>query len=142
MDTRYNLEEGEQVAQELLTLVSPSAQGATVVGLSGDLGSGKTTLVQHIAKLLGIAEPVLSPTFVIAKKYQTPLGDFDTLVHIDAYRIDSIDELQPLGWEALLRQPRTLVVVDWPEKVESALPDNAKRFTIEHDDTYRIIRNA
>jgi tRNA threonylcarbamoyladenosine biosynthesis protein TsaE len=132
------------IATAILSTIATSDTGATVLALQGDLGAGKTTLTKALAQQLGVAETVVSPTFVIAKYYDTANGDFDplfdTLVHMDAYRIESLDELGPLGWDALLQRPKTLVIVEWPEKINGALPDNHHHFVITHDGEQRIIK--
>lgn len=97
-------------------------QGATVLALSGDLGAGKTTLVQSIARTLGVTGTVTSPTFVVMKQYETINSTFAELIHIDAYRIESIDELRPLGFATLLAQPNTLICIEWAERIAAALP--------------------
>jgi len=94
---------------------------ATILTLSGDLGAGKTTLVQALARTLGIIEVVTSPTFVVMKSYETTNEIFTTLVHIDAYRIDDVSELVPLNFDQVLNLPRTLVCIEWPERIESVL---------------------
>ena len=138
MNERYSIDGVDEIAQKLLTEIA-TGHVATVVGLSGDLGAGKTTLVQSIARTLGVDTPVVSPTFVIAKFYPAQHSLWDTLVHIDAYRIDDVSELDPIGWDTLIATPRTLVVVEWPERIEQRLPSTTQRFTIEHNDTERHI---
>ncbi len=111
------------------------ALGATVVALSGDLGAGKTTLTQAIARKLGIVENVISPTFVIMKSYAVPqqgMRGFFRLVHIDAYRLDSSSELEKLGWAELIADPENLILIEWPEKVPEAIPAHARRVTLAH----------
>jgi len=135
----YTESESQEVARKLLALIAPDETRATVVGLSGELGAGKTTLTQSIATLLGVQETVQSPTFVIAKFYPTTQGAFSHLIHIDAYRIEQEDELVPLGFAELLEQPNTLVVIEWPEKIEAALPGHTYRFAISHNDGARSI---
>ena len=72
-------------------------EGATTVGLKGNLGSGKTTFSQFVAEELGIDEQITSPTFVIQKRYKIQNSDkFDTLIHIDAYRLSFGEELKVL----------------------------------------------
>ncbi len=98
---------------------------ATVVGLYGDLGSGKTSFVQGVAKALGITVPVASPTFVLQKIYKLDekiQNHFSHLVHIDAYRMDSADELSHIGWEEILKDSRNLICIEWPEKVFTGMP--------------------
>ncbi|OHB00453.1 MAG: tRNA (adenosine(37)-N6)-threonylcarbamoyltransferase complex ATPase subunit type 1 TsaE, partial [Candidatus Zambryskibacteria bacterium RIFCSPHIGHO2_12_FULL_43_12b] len=77
------------------------------------------------AKKLKITETVNSPTFVIMKKYLTHDSVFKTLIHIDAYRLDSPQELEKLGWLELLSNPKNLIVVEWAEKIVEILPDTA-----------------
>lgn len=140
MDFHYSQEEVVTTAAMLLKHITPSVQGATVVGLSGDLGAGKTTLVAALAKALGVEGTVVSPTFVIAKFYELADTQWDTLVHIDAYRIDDIEELIPLGWETMCATPRTLIIIEWPERITAALPLHTQRFSISHTDTGRHIK--
>lgn len=123
------------------TIASRNGEGAAILTLSGDLGAGKTALVQSIASALGITEPVVSPTFVIMKQYATVHEHFDTLVHIDAYRIDNITELLPLHFEALLEEARTLICIEWPERIASAIPSVHHHVSLSIvDDTTRRIR--
>lgn len=113
---------------------------ATVIGLYGELGSGKTTFVQHVAQALGIEQPVTSPTFVIERIYalrgtaQTPRGNtqkFDHLIHIDAYRLESSDELRKLGFDELLKDPENVIFVEWAERVEDILPTGTIKIEFE-----------
>ena len=102
---------------------------ATVIGLSGDLGSGKTAFAKALARALGITENIPSPTFVIAKYYDiSHNGHFSRLIHIDAYRVESPDELKVLGWEKELRDPQNLIVVEWPERLGGEFPLYARQF--------------
>ncbi len=103
---------------------------AVVLALRGELGAGKTTFVQQLAKQMGIRESVVSPTSVLMKKYALPEGlnpmgqkrRFKTLVHIDAYRLDSPKEFAALKPQEFLEDPSVLVVVEWPEKLGAELP--------------------
>ena len=138
MNTTYAENQTGLIAEQLLAILSPSENGATVLALQGDLGAGKTTLTKSLANKLGVIETVVSPTFVIAKFYDVE-KDFKQMVHIDAYRIESLEELAPLGWQTILKQPNTLVVVEWPERISSALPEQTQYFAITHDDDQRTI---
>lgn len=140
MKHTYSSGDTETIAQEVLHVLPVSEAGATVLALSGELGAGKTTLTQAIATVLGVTESVVSPTFVIAKWYTPTKGDFTTLVHIDAYRINDESELGPLGFASLLLSPKTLIVIEWPEKIPLALADaSVFHFALNHHKEERSI---
>lgn len=123
--TINNLEELSLFAKDFLDLLVTTSQKneAFVVALSGDLGAGKTTFVQQLAKELGIAETVNSPTFTIIKTYPAANNQsFKQLVHMDAYRIEELDELRPLRLEEVFRAGETLVCIEWAEKINAVLP--------------------
>lgn len=104
--------------------LSRLGERATILALYGDLGSGKTAFTQALAKTLGVAETVSSPTFVIQKRYQTTHLLFRTLIHIDAYRLRDGAELLHLRWEDIVRDPSCLIVIEWPERVADILPES------------------
>jgi len=124
-----SLQETEVFAQELLQKIKTN-----VVGLYGDLGSGKTALTKSIAKILGITEEITSPTFVIAKFYK---GKERNLVHIDAYRLEHFSELESLGFKEWTADPKNLVVIEWPEKVQEILPTHDRVNCIFVNETTR-----
>lgn len=111
-----NLDETEAFAKNVLNLAIAlkGDSKATLVALHGDLGAGKTTLVQFMARELGVREDVQSPTFVIQKSYETSEGEFKRLVHIDAYRIEKPEEFETLRIAETLSDPDSLVMVEWP----------------------------
>jgi tRNA threonylcarbamoyladenosine biosynthesis protein TsaE len=90
-----------------------------VVGLTGDLGAGKTRLVQGAAAAIGVDGPVLSPTFMLVREYD---GD-PPVHHVDAYRLRGPLELEDLGLEDVL-SPDAVVFVEWADRVAAALPDS------------------
>jgi tRNA threonylcarbamoyladenosine biosynthesis protein TsaE len=111
------------LAEKFLATLTAQEGGATIIGLSGDLGSGKTTFVKFLARHLGIEDEILSPTFVIAKFYELPgMLSWSRLIHVDAYRIENPDELRALKWENLVSDKKHLIVVEWPEQVSPLLP--------------------
>lgn len=130
-----SLEETEKIAGDFLMHIQNTythTNGATVVGLFGDLGSGKTTFTQALGKHLGIKETMTSPTFVIMKKYTVKLDrvfgvpktgfNLSNLVHIDTYRLESGRELLSLDFADLLNDPQNLILIEWPERVADILP--------------------
>lgn len=144
-----NLEDFEDIARDFLdkilkqNLKIKDGDTATVVGLFGELGAGKTTFVQNIAKNLGIKQKINSPTFVIMKRY--PIGktygvrpgkvEFKNLYHIDAYRLEGKDikkELEILGWNEIISNPKNLVFVEWPEILKDFMPSKYNKIFISH----------
>jgi tRNA threonylcarbamoyladenosine biosynthesis protein TsaE len=117
----------EQYANDFVrALPSKRAEHAFVVGLRGNLGAGKTTLVQAIARALGVKEGVTSPTFVIAQTYKTTHPVFTQLVHMDAYRLEG-EEKDTIGFTAYTRDPNNIIFVEWPECLprDARVPANA-----------------
>ena len=120
--TSRSLEETEKIAADWLQMISKDrreAGQALIVGLSGHLGAGKTAFVKAVAKALGVTEEVTSPTFVIMKLYETSHPHWRRLVHIDAYRLEGPEELEALGFKSLTADPHNLIMIEWPENVES-----------------------
>ena len=116
------------------------ARAGDVIVLSGPLGAGKTTIAQGVGRGLGIAEPITSPTFVIARVHTNPSSRPD-LVHVDAYRLSSIAEVDDLELDADLQQ--SVVVVEWGEGLVDGLSDSPlvvriARSDDEEDDVRRV----
>jgi tRNA threonylcarbamoyladenosine biosynthesis protein TsaE len=106
-----------------------------VVGLAGDLGAGKTRLVQGAAGALGVQGPVLSPTFMLVREYD---GE-PPMHHVDAYRLSGPLELEDLGLEDVL-SPDAVVFVEWADRVVAALPDSWLELVLHiGDDDHREI---
>ena len=128
--TNITLNNLDTFAKDFLESLSSKGDTATVVALQGNLGAGKTTFTKAFAKALGIEEIVTSPTFVIEKIYKVQPREtseveprrFRRLIHIDAYRLESSNELLALGFEEKLADPGNLILLEWPEKVPEALP--------------------
>jgi len=128
----HSTKETREIAKEFLTKLASRKDGATVVGLFGDLGAGKTAFTQAIAKELGIKRKVNSPTFVIMKKYDLKHKDFKNLFHLDAYRLKNEKELLSLGWEEMISNPKNLVFIEWPENIKKAMPKKHHQIHISH----------
>lgn len=127
-----SIEEMEEVARDFLAEVTFTQNTATVFGLYGELGAGKTTFTQSFARALGVKERVVSPTFVIEKIYELPSVEqsskhtFTHLIHIDAYRIEHSDELLHLGWKEITANSHNLIVIEWPERVADIMPPHIR----------------
>lgn len=137
------MQEIKALAAEFLQKLVPETTGATIIGLRGELGAGKTTFTQTCANLLGISEIVTSPTFVLLKKYK--LGDktldgevlggkFSFLIHIDAYRLKGAKELNAIGWQEIISDPKNLIMIEWPELVVEAMPASTRYIDFKHID--------
>ncbi|MFA5996742.1 MAG: tRNA (adenosine(37)-N6)-threonylcarbamoyltransferase complex ATPase subunit type 1 TsaE [Candidatus Paceibacterota bacterium] len=130
--------EAARFARELV----PPVRGATLVTLSGELGAGKTAFSKAVAKTLGVEEVVTSPTFVLEKIYLLggSASKFKRLVHIDAYRLESGSDLSALGFDELMQDAGNLILLEWPEMVQGALPAPAVSITLlVHTDGSRTL---
>lgn len=113
---------------------------ALVIGLSGELGVGKTAFIKAVAKHLGIKHKVNSPTFIIIKKYPLKLKKYKFFFHIDAYRLKNEKELLHLGWEEIISNKSHLVFIEWPENVQKIIPSDAVYVNISHHgNNFRIL---
>jgi tRNA threonylcarbamoyladenosine biosynthesis protein TsaE len=121
-----NLKETQDFARDFVLSLSPQENEATILGLYGDLGAGKTSFTQGIAQTLGVLDTVVSPTFVIEKIYTLSNQKFSHLIHIDAYRIEKVEEMLRLGWKDIISNKDNLIVVEWPELIDSIMPPHIK----------------
>lgn len=107
---------------------------ARVIALVGDLGAGKTTFVQGLAKALGIKNRIASPTFLIFRRYKN-------FFHADVYRIKKSSELAELNFKKILSESENIVVIEWAEKIRKILPKDTiwVEFTHGRKETERTI---
>lgn len=105
-------------------------QAGDVICLQGDLGAGKTTFVQGIARGWGSSDPVSSPTFIIVNVYRR--ADQGRLFHMDAYRLDSTPEAEELDLDSMLAQGALLI--EWPERIDGLVPRERLWVQLEHID--------
>jgi tRNA threonylcarbamoyladenosine biosynthesis protein TsaE len=119
-----SLEETQAFGEALGRLLQPG----DVVALQGELGSGKTTLIQGLARGMGLApEAVKSPTFVLMREYPGPTP----LIHIDGYRLDSAPQAAWLDLE-LLFSPHKVTVIEWAERFGDVLPEERIMLELSH----------
>lgn len=138
---------GETLARDLkgqgiLRLRSGQAgehAGAIIVCLYGELGSGKTTFAQGFAKGLGITSRLLSPTFIIVRRYQAP-NTSGFLYHLDLYRVGGEKDLQGLGIAEILADTGSYVLIEWAEKLGNWLPGDRVdiRFSVLSDGNHQV----
>lgn len=89
------------------------------VAFYGDLGSGKTTFIQGLAKGLGITKRIISPTFIIVRHYKMAKGNF---YHVDLYRTESKHDLLGVGLDQIIQDTNNIVALEWAEKMGELLP--------------------
>jgi tRNA threonylcarbamoyladenosine biosynthesis protein TsaE len=99
-----------------------------ILALQGDLGAGKTTLVQAICRGYGVGDPVTSPTFALVHEYRAPRSP---VLHLDLYRLAGPDQLANIGWDDALAS-NALVCIEWPERAGAELPPAARALKLSH----------
>jgi tRNA threonylcarbamoyladenosine biosynthesis protein TsaE len=117
-DTLEFFSRGPEQTRRLGMRLGHLLQPGDLVCLSGNLGAGKTTLVQGVAKGWGSLDAVSSPTFVLVNTYRRPDGM--SLYHMDAYRIESALEAEYLDLDIMLESGA--LIIEWAERIEAALP--------------------
>jgi len=113
----------EKETQAFAQKLAKSLKGGEIIALEGDLGAGKTTLTQYLAKALGVKKNITSPTFILMKVYKvkSQKSKVNELVHADCYRLDDPQELFYLGIEEYLNKKDSIVVIEWADKIRSYL---------------------
>lgn len=135
--TTASAAETRALAARLAAVLPPDA----TLALHGNLGAGKTTFVQGLARGFGLTEPVTSPTFTIYTVHRAPagLGGKPMLVHLDAYRLEGPRQVEDLLLEDFLISPWCLAV-EWPEKIAAWIPPDALHLDLDisPDERHRI----
>lgn len=132
--------------QRIGELIGKAVQGGEVLALYGDLGAGKTTLVQGIAAGMGVDARVTSPTFILLNEYTGAAGR--RLVHVDTYRLAEeiiLAEAATFGLEDLLAGEfgaKDVVAIEWADRIEALLPDDVLRIEITAGDDYPDVRTV
>lgn len=135
----HSLEETRNIVSSLL----PSLVGGDILLLQGDLGTGKTAFTKLLGNELGILDDITSPTFAIMNIYPlpSPQQGISQLVHVDAYRMESIDEVYDIGLDEYMNAPDTLLCIEWPERIADALKDKKSiflHFFLQEDGSRKI----
>ena len=108
-----------------------------VIGLSGELGTGKTTLVQAICRGLGARARATSPTYALVHHYEAAATP---VYHVDGYRLRHPDEARDLGFDDMVRE-RAIILIEWPERAGAWVPPLDRHFRLSYDDdpAHRVI---
>ncbi|MBZ4657409.1 MAG: ATPase/GTPase [Methermicoccus sp.] len=130
-----DLSEIHQAARQFLAEID----NQNVFAFYGDMGVGKTTFVKALCEELGVQEPVTSPTFAIINEYRDKKGK--SIYHFDFYRIKKLEEVFDFGYEDYFYSGN-LCFIEWPELVESLLPENVVRLSLRQTENgARILEN-
>ena len=119
-----NLDDTKNLAFEF----AKDLKGGEIITLSGDLGAGKTTFTQSLAKAMGIDEPVTSPTFTLMNQY---VGKKLKLYHFDMYRIEEIDEILETGLTEFFGNKHAVCVIEWAENISQIIPQKHIKISIK-----------
>ena len=133
--------ETKKVGREFAASLKEEVNENFTVALIGDLGSGKTTFVQGLAKGLGVAQRIISPTFIIMRKYELKKR-FENLYHVDLYRLEGNveKEVENIGLTDILKEPGNVTLIEWAEKIYDIIPKGAYIINFENmGDTKRKI---
>lgn len=132
----------KEATQDFGRALSKSLQPKSIVAITGDLGAGKTTLVQGILEGLGAAAPYPSPTFVLMNQYEFPRATatgIRCVYHADAYRVGAAD-FEKLGFLEWCADPTGIVLLEWPERLGSLVPSEHVEIRLKTlSDTERLI---
>jgi tRNA threonylcarbamoyladenosine biosynthesis protein TsaE len=114
--------------QDLGTVLGRLLDGQEVICLEGELGSGKTSLIQAIGRALGVTAPITSPTFTLVNEYR---GRDVSIYHVDLYRLRGVDEIVQAGIDGCFYS-KGICLVEWAEKARAILPADHLYVTLEH----------
>lgn len=123
-----NSSQTKKVGERLAKRFSKTRKkGALVVAIEGGLGNGKTTFLQGFAKGLGIKEKVLSPTFIVFRKFEIlpskqSKSQFSNFYHFDCYRIKEPKEILDMGFNKIVSSSSNIIAIEWAENIKEILP--------------------
>ena len=152
------ISKSREQTQKIASDFAKNLKGGEVLCFYGNLGTGKTTFIQALAKSLGIKENVTSPTYVLIKKYeinhkmlnnskkaiakniQYPISNIQSFYHLDTYRLNSSDEALELGLEEIWSDKGNIIAIEWADKISDILPKEKIDLCFEHikDDERKI----
>lgn len=131
---------GKALARKIIGIRKEGNVGeALILCLYGELGSGKTTFVQGFAKTFGLTRRLLSPTFIIVRRYDIS-KIYRSLIHIDLYRITSLKDIQGVGLMEMLSDHSAIILIEWADRLGKFLPKNRIdiRFSGNEDGSHQL----
>lgn len=137
-----NAHETQKLGQKTAAYLIQEGVGesAKILALYGELGSGKTTFVQGLAKGLGLPHRILSPTFIIVREYPLSLKKFKRFYHIDLYRVELVTDMTDFGFSDIFTGSQNIVVIEWAERLGTMLPKARTDIYFETSNRKRLIR--
>lgn len=132
MMNKKMVSKNEKETKKIATDLAKQLKGGEILMLTGDLGAGKTTFLQELAKRIGVQERVNSPTFNIMKLYKPKNKTIKVFCHIDAYRLDSGKDLKVLGIDEIWGNDDTVTAVEWAEIIKDIYPNHYIKVDIKH----------
>ena len=125
----YSPKQTQKLAGMILQMAA--AYGINVISVKGEMGAGKTTLIQGVGKSLGISKNLQSPTFILVRSYEIKSGPWSKLYHVDLYRLEGVSEIKSTDLAELWSDPKSLVVIEWAERAEAILPPRRLELIID-----------
>lgn len=117
-------------AQEILK--TRPGEKALIVGLIGELGTGKTTFIKFFLRALGIKSRIVSPTFIFSRRYKINRSPISHIWHFDVYRLNSLKGTNAIGLKEAMEDSHNLVLVEWADKVKKNLPQGTIWIELKH----------
>ncbi|MBA3046890.1 tRNA (adenosine(37)-N6)-threonylcarbamoyltransferase complex ATPase subunit type 1 TsaE [Patescibacteria group bacterium] len=124
----------EKQTFNLAKKIAKDIKGGEIIGLTGNLGAGKTIFTKGLAAGLGIKQTVNSPTFVLMKVYQirNQKSEIKNLIHIDAYRIKHEQDIIAIGAQEYFARPDSVTIIEWADKIKKILPKKTRFVNIKN----------
>lgn len=129
METRFAMRLTVDALHQFGEALGRGLRAPAVLGFSGEIGAGKTTLIQAICRGLGAHALATSPTYALVHRYDSPRGP---VYHVDGYRLAKVDDARDLGFEDMMREG-AIVLIEWPERAGSWAPPLDRHFHLAHD---------
>ncbi len=124
---------GEELGRSIATAATINSSSAKIFALVGNLGAGKTTFVQGFFKGVGLQKRAQSPTFILMRRHALKGKNLGRhLYHADVYRLKGPEQLEPLKFKEIIKNPKSVILVEWADRIRKALPKHTTWIKFEH----------